>query len=231
MTTVIVQARIGSTRLKNKMLLELHDHKVIEWVLMRVKQCNIIDQFILAIPDTKENEILETYGKKYDYIISKGSEQDVLSRFYYAAYENNAKQIVRVCADNPLIAPTEIDLLIDYYNENRFDYVYNHIPKENLYPDGLGGEIVSFETLKYIYENAVKAEHREHVFNYVWDNNEKFNIGTFNPNIYKLRHPEIKLDVDSISDYNYLQSLPINPEMRADDIVELAIYKKRSNEV
>lgn len=226
MISAIVQARIGSTRLRHKVLQDLNGLKLIDWILSRVKQSKKVDSFILAIPDTKENEILQTYALKYGFRVFKGSEQDVLTRFYEAAKLDKSNNIVRICADNPVVSGSEIDHLIDFYmNSKNLDYAYNHIPRDNLYPDGLGGEIVSFQVLEHVFLNASSKEHREHIFNYIWEFKNNFKIGTFDPPNQALHHPELDLDIDTMEELEWFRSLPISPNMSIEKIINIILNK------
>ena len=220
-TVAIIQARIGSSRLKNKMMLSLHGKPIIEWIIKRVKKSKNIDTLVVAIPKSKENNILEKYLKKLNVRVYRGSEKNVLKRFYEASKIYNCENIIRVCADNPLIDPKEIDNLINFFKNNPCDYAYNHIPKNNLYPDGLGAEIVSKKTLKNIYKNAKSKEHKEHCFSYIWDNKEKFNIKTFNPKDTKLQHPEMRFDIDTFEDYYKLNMLNININTSSKKLIKI----------
>ena len=224
----IIQARMGSSRLLNKMLLILHGHSIIEWVIKRTTKSCLLDDLVVAIPDTPENDVLEVEILKFGAKVFRGDENDVLSRFYFAAKENNATHVVRVCADNPLIDSNEIDNLIRYYFQNSCDYAYNHIPKNNNYPDGLGAEITSFETLKYLFEITKQTQQREHIFNYIWENTDQFSIKTFNPTSKEIQYPELKLDLDTQNDFNWLKKLNINPEMSASEIIKSALKISRS---
>ena len=127
----LIQARMGSNRLPNKMMLSLHGKPIIEWVVYRVLKSKKINQVILATSTNYENDILESYIQKVfkNVYVFRGSENDVLNRFYETAKYIQATHIIRICADNPLIDGKEIDNLIDFYLKNNFDYVYNHIPK------------------------------------------------------------------------------------------------------
>lgn len=212
MNVAIIQARIGSTRLKNKMLLTLKDSLIIEWVLYRVKKSLLIDKVILAIPNTTANDILEFYANKFNIEVVRGPEDNVLERFKIAldTCGPNIKNILRICADNPLICPKQIDVLINKFNLSDCDYAYNHIPKKNTYPDGLGCEIINLKSFNTIYDNASLQSHKEHCFNYLWDNIEKFNVLTFDPPEIIMCKPHLKFDIDTIEDFNYLNSLNIN---------------------
>ena len=139
----------------------------------------MLDDMIVAIPDSEENDILEAYIRKLNVDIYRGNEEDVLHRLYCAAVIKKASHVVRICADNPLICGDEIDNLISFYNQNPCDYAYNHIPLNNTYPDGLGAEIVSFDLLKHLQQVATVKKHREHCLSYIWDNRNNFVIKTF----------------------------------------------------
>jgi spore coat polysaccharide biosynthesis protein SpsF len=219
---VIVQARMGSCRLPGKMLLPLHGIPIVEWVFRRVQKAKLINNILFAVPKTSENDNLNAFLKKIGAMVYRGSEEDVIERFYFAAKNVNATHIVRVCADNPFIAGSEIDQLIQFYLKSGCDYAYNHIPKNNCYPDGIGAEIVSFEILKSINNQAKAHYQREHIFNFIWDNPDKFEILTFDPADERLAHPDIKLDIDTPRDYEKLCKMKVDIEMEAFEIVAAA---------
>lgn len=217
----IIQARMGSTRLPKKMMLPLHGRPIIEWVLHRVKKSNKVNEVILAIPDSKENDPLETIGNKFFVNVVRGSEHDVLSRFKKAISSTQAKLVVRVCADNPLVDHMEINNLIDAYMNTNSDYVFNHIPLNNLYPDGLGAEIVSRELLVKIDKLATSDHNREHCLSYITEHPEIFKVSTFNPLHSALHRPDLKFDVDTLADLEKLRRLDIDIDSTAIDIVQL----------
>lgn len=219
---IIVQARMSSTRLPNKMMLWLHGYPVIEWVFRRVNQAKFAKQVIFALPDNPADDVLAEYLTKLGAQVFRGSEDDVVARYWGVAQSCGANQIVRVCADNPFVSGSEIDRLIEFYNCSDYDYAYNHIPKGNSYPDGLGAEIVSKEALTKINHEARNPEHREHVFNYIWANANEFRIGTCDPLDISLNHPELKLDMDTPQDYQQLLQWPVRPDMTAAEIVAIA---------
>ncbi len=220
----IVQARLGSKRLANKMLLHFNGYPVIEWVYKRLLKSKLLDAILFAIPESPDNNILEYYLKNLGAEVHRGSENDLVDRYYNAAIECKAEHIVRICADNPLVTATEIDYLIYKYKYYNCDYAYNHIPLKNNWPDGLGGEICHIDLLKEIYKKTKIKEHREHIFNYIWDNSNYYNIKTFNaPQM--LGHPNLKFDIDDIRDYENLISLPYCINMTSEEIVNLALKK------
>lgn len=218
----IVQARMGASRLPNKMMLWFHGYPVVEWIFHRVSQCQKLDQLIFALPEGQKDDILAEYLKSIGAVVFRGSEQDVVARFYGAAKSAEATHVVRICADNPLICASEVDRLVDFYFEsNTLDYVYNHIPLKNAYPDGLGAEMISFTLLEEIHQKAIVPSQREHVLNYVRDSPGSFRIGTFDPLESWLFRPDLKLDLDTPDDYQKLLRLPLKIDMTTAEVVRL----------
>jgi len=207
-SVAIVQARLGSTRLPYKMLLSLHGKPIIEWVLKRVNKSKLIDDIIVAIPSSEDNNILEKYIVDYE-----------------SVKECKPDNIVRVCADNPLIDGNEIDNLINFYNNNKCNYAYNHIPKNNLYPDGLGSEILSFELLKWLNDNVTSQHHKEHCLSYITDNQDKFSIKTFNPLDNILHRPDLKFDVDTFDDYYKLAMKDFDINVSSHQLIKIFTEK------
>jgi spore coat polysaccharide biosynthesis protein SpsF len=216
----VIQARLGSSRLPNKMVFSLHGYPIIEWVVRRVALSTRIRRIILATSTETENDVLEAEGRRLGIEVFRGSEDDVLGRFYHATIESDASHIIRICADNPLIWGPEIDNLIAFMQEHPCDYAYNHIPRNNRYPDGIGAEIVSAELLRKLHTVATLQEHREHIFSYIWDNPHMFTISTFDPPDPALHHPEIRLDVDSFEDFRHLALLNIDINDHPTDIIQ-----------
>lgn len=226
----VVQARMGASRLPNKMMLWLHGLPVAGWVLQRLRSARRVDRLLFALPDTAQDDVLAGYLENEGAEVLRGSETDVLGRYAAAAKHTCAGTIVRVCADNPVVAGSEVDRLIDLFEAGDFDYAYNHIPRGNRYPDGLGAEIVSHETLTDLDCRATFAEHREHVFNYIWAHRGNFRIGTCNPADEGLAHPELKLDLDTLDDYRRLLRLSLRPDMSAQEVVDCALAATRNED-
>jgi spore coat polysaccharide biosynthesis protein SpsF len=220
----IIQSRMGSSRLPNKAMLSLHGKPIIEWVYRRVSASKLVNNVIVAIPTTKVDDVLDNFLKEIGANVFRGSEADVLERFYLAAKQNSASHIIRICADNPFIDGEEIDNLIKYYLEHNFDYAYNHVPLNNKYPDGFGAEIISFDILEKMYLLAKSPSQREHLLNYLWDNKNSFSIGTFDPSNKVMHHPELKFDIDTIEDYISLSLLKgVNLDTPAFEIVKIKL--------
>jgi len=221
----IVQARTGSTRLPNKTMRILHGIPIVEWVYRRMKQLKLTDQLIFAIPKNSGDDELAEFLNKLGALVYRGSELDVLDRFYNAALECDADLVVRICADSPLVSASEVDRLICFYQKSDCDYAYNHVPRCNNYPDGLGAEITSFEILKTIHQEVIKKTHREHIFDSIWDQKDRFLIATFDPEDRRLFHPELKLDIDTLEDLEHLEGQKISIDMAPHEIISALLDK------
>ena len=108
-------------------------------------------------------------------------------------------------------------------------YVYNHIPRNNLYPDGLGAEMVSYALLDELAARAVIPAHREHCFSFIWDNPQLFSIHTFDPAEPSMHRPDIRLDIDTMEDYQRISRLPVQPDSTPEGVVSAydAVFGKR----
>jgi len=218
-TIAVVQARMGSKRMCNKIMLCLNGFPIAKWVLHRLKKSKLIDEIVFSIPNTPDNDVLGMYLYKQGSEVYRGSEEDVLDRFYQTGIAFSADTIVRICADNPFVTGSEIDYLIKYYEANNYEYVYNHIPFNNRYPDGLGGEITSMDIIRHLNRLVEDAYQREHLFNYIWDNRKKYKIGTFDPIDEYIAHPEIKLDINTGIDYENMMRLDLNLDSTPREII------------
>ena len=225
----VIQARLCSTRLPCKMMLHLKGYPIIEWVVRRVKKSRRIHDMVVAIPDAKADDVLADHLRKMDVDVCRGSEKDVLNRLFNAAKAKNATLVVRICADNPLISAEEIDNLISFYKEYPCDYAYNHIPRNNVYPDGLGAEIVPFKVLRRLEEEVADLAHREHVLTYIWEHRKAFKVKTFDPPNPQIRHPELKLDIDTIGDYRKIALSKVSIDSTAEEIVKSFLTPAHEN--
>jgi len=213
-TIAIVQARMGSSRLPGKMMMDLCGHPLLFWVLSRVKRAKLTDSTLLATSDMEKDDPLAELAQQLNVPVFRGSETDVLGRFVAAAIMAKADHVVRVCGDNPLIAPEEIDRLVEFFEktlqvENNADnlYAFNFASKmENDYPDGFGAEILSMPLLEELARLDDQPSSREHVTAYIWNHPEKFMIRTF-PAPKEIAYPSVKLDVDSQEDLDKLRAL------------------------
>jgi glutamate-1-semialdehyde 2,1-aminomutase len=157
----IVQARIGSTRFPNKVMQRVTDVPLIGLLLARLSRATRLDGVMLATSEDARNDQLATYVGSLGHSVFRGSENDVLDRYYKAARQAGADVVVRVTGDCPLIDPAIVDAVVVEFLESRADYASNVEPPT--YPDGLDVEVFSFKALERAHQEARESHQREHV--------------------------------------------------------------------
>lgn len=189
MIGAIIQARMGSTRLYGKVMKVISDKTILEHIIERVKQSKMIDKIIIATTIQTIDDEIETEALKCGVNVFRGNEEDVLSRYYYAAKMNELSCIVRICSDCPLIDWRLIDKVIFKYLKGNYDIVTNanlHI-EQGTFPLGLGVEVFSFDVLLNAHIKATEKYQREHVTPYIYENSNRVNILRNNNNYSKYR--------------------------------------------
>jgi spore coat polysaccharide biosynthesis protein SpsF (cytidylyltransferase family) len=201
MIAAIIQARIGSTRLPGKVIKDLCGKPVLWHVVTRAMEAQTIDTVIVATTDKKEDDVIVDLCHEYNFPVYRGSENDVLDRYYQCASMFYADTIVRITSDCPLIDPHVIDLVVQNFNEGTYDYVTNTL--EYTFPDGLDVEVFSFEALRTAWQNATLSSEREHVTPYIR------NHGEFQKNnvISKKPYPSYRLTLDYPEDYQFIKQI------------------------
>ncbi len=218
-TVAVIQARLGSSRLPCKTLLSLGEKPLIDWVVERTCRSRLLDDVVVACPDTELDDVLCDHLEKRHVRVVRGPEEDVLARFVLAAEEFRADQVVRICADNPFVWWEAIDRLIRFHAQGSADYSYNHVPRGSLWPDGLGAEIVAMDLLRRLAYEAVEPQQREHCLNYIWDNPGMFRTATFDPEEEWLQRPDIRLDIDTVQDFCRMSRLAKSSDAQARELV------------
>jgi spore coat polysaccharide biosynthesis protein SpsF len=170
----IIQARMGSTRLPGKVMMEIVGKPMLWHVINRVKHAKRLDDIVIATTALNEDKQILELASEIRVKSYAGSEDDVLDRYYQAAIIYKADVIVRITADCPLIDPTVIDRAIEFYLDHDFEYVGTGIKPS--YPDGLDTEVFSFGVLKRAWKEATLASEREHVTPYIKKNPQVFSI-------------------------------------------------------
>jgi spore coat polysaccharide biosynthesis protein SpsF len=160
-TAVIVQARMGSTRLPGKVMLDLDGMPVLAHVLNRCHQIRNADVAVCAISDQPASDPIEVLARKCDAIVYRGSEDDVLARHLGAAQSVNADIVVRITSDCPLIDPEICDRVVELRSEKGADYATNNMPRT--FPHGVDCEVFTFDVLAQASTVARGSEDRQHV--------------------------------------------------------------------
>lgn len=202
----MIQARTGSTRLRGKTMADIKGKPMLEHLIDRIKTCATLNSIVVATTERKEDDVIAALAEKCGIGWFRGAEDDVLDRYVKAAEKFKADVIVRICADNPLTDPWEVDKLVRFHTETQADYSYNNRPHPNSLPDGIGAEVISMDTLMRIYEIAKEQPYREHVTLFAYDNPNLFHVERLDADP-DLRRPDIKLDVDFSGDLQYIREV------------------------
>jgi spore coat polysaccharide biosynthesis protein SpsF len=174
-TVAIIQARMGSTRLPGKTLADIHGKPLIQRLLERVQAVPRIDEIIVATTVHRSDDVLESWAKSFGVHCFRGSEADVLDRYYQASRGRNAELVVRLTADDPLKDPALIARTIDALRaEPAADYASTSI--RPTFPEGLDCEAMRIGALERAHRNATLPSEREHVTSYIWTHPDLFRI-------------------------------------------------------
>jgi len=229
---LIIQARMGSTRLPEKTMMDLAGAPLIGRILERVKRCDRLDEIVLAIPDMPIDNILRDVGIEYGVSVFAGSENDLLERYYQAAVWSGADIVGRLPADNATPEPSEIDRIVDHHvSLGRRGFSSNLSSIDNSgYPDGIGAEIFDFSLLKEAREIHSNSDRREHVhlnfYNYVTGiavDSKWCPVSTIECPA-SFRRPDLVLDVNTLEQYEIMRQLyeylyPRNPFFHITDTI------------
>ena len=212
-TGIIIQARLGSTRLPNKMILPFYNGKgILEILLIRLLEAIDLQKtpIILATSDNPLDDSIEKIGDDFGITVFRGSEQNVLNRFIKAARFNNLSHIVRICADNPLLDMLKLQqLIVSTENKNYDYYAYatSDLKPTILTSFGFWAEFVSLDALEKVESSTNEEFFREHVTNYVYTHPNNFNIkySLINPQIE--REENIRLTIDTEADFEVVKEI------------------------
>jgi len=203
-TVIIIQARMGSTRLPGKILKKIMGRPLIEYQIERLKKIENADNIAIATTVHEDDQIIVDLCKQLGYLYYRGSENDVLSRYIDAAILFDAELIVRINADCPLIDPNVVKRVIKYFHENipKYDYVSNILKPS--YPIGYHTEVFSLDALKKAHKNAKDLEEREHVTPYIYRNPKEFKIGSVELDVNYSHH---RWTVDYAEDFDLIKKI------------------------
>lgn len=174
---IVIQARRGSTRLPDKVMLPLKDKPLLLRMYERIEAAKVKKEIVIAATTEKEDDLIAVLCRENNLNCFRGHAEDLIDRHYKAALEYNADIVVKIPSDCPLICPDVIDNVIGYYleNEGKFDFVSNLHPATH--PDGNDVEVIPVGILKTTWEEAKQDFEREHTTSFIWDNPERFRIG------------------------------------------------------
>jgi len=199
---IIIQARMRSQRLPGKVMLELCGKSVIERIIERLKNCRNSSVVIVATTEDSLDDALAEAAERSGAEVFRGSQDDVLSRYYQAALENKLDIIVRVTGDSPLIDPAIVDSLIEGYLHSGAGYFSNTL--KHTFPLGFSAEVFSFDALKEAHLEAKESYQREHVTPYIYEHPARFKVKGFESEI---NYPGFRLTLDTPEDYRLIKAV------------------------
>lgn len=211
---IFLQARMGSSRLPGKTLKLIKGKPLIFYVIERLKL--IGEEIVVLTSQLPIDDILEEWCIDNNIKCFRGSEENVLERYYKAAIFYKADNIIRATGDNPLVGPFFAKELLDKHINNKVDYSSNKSEIGSNLPDGLGVEIFTFESLEISMRKSTQKHHFEHVNEYILENKDKFkiykdcNAGGF------IDHSQIRLTVDTAQDFKKIEKIINNPSFKID---------------
>jgi spore coat polysaccharide biosynthesis protein SpsF len=194
----IVQARLGSKRFPRKVFANLAGKPMIWHLIERLKYSREINKIILATTDNQLDDDLSKWAETENVLCFRGSENNLLQRFYFTAKHYEADIIARVTADDPFKDPEIIDYLINVLLANDYDFVCNNNPPS--FPEGLDTEIFTYKSLERAYSESIDDYEKEHMTQYFYRNPDKFSQYNF-LNSENLSH--LRWTVDTIADFEF----------------------------
>lgn len=171
-TVAIIQARMSSSRLPGKVLIEFRGKPVLEHIVQRLKKCKLIDEIVIATSDHDSDNKIENFCLEKNLNLFRGSLNDVLDRYYNAAIQYKADAILRITGDCPVIDPEIVDKIINAFHENKCDLC----GLSGDFPDGLDCSVFSFKAIEKAWKEAKLKSEREHVGPYIEKNPDIFKI-------------------------------------------------------
>ncbi|WP_017756428.1 cytidylyltransferase domain-containing protein [Calidifontibacillus oryziterrae] len=199
---VIIQARMGSSRLPGKILKPLGSFDVLTYVVERSKKIKGVSKVIVATSLLPQDDVVEEWCKRKDVSYFRGSETDVLSRYVEAAKEYNPEYVIRVTADCPFVDYQLATKMVEKKNETRCDFmsIIGDLPR------GLAVELFSYHSLNYMNQHGKEQRHREHVTYYAYEFKEEFSWDTIEA-CEAIQQPELRITLDTEEDYELCKKI------------------------
>lgn len=209
-TAVIVQARLGSTRLPGKVLKELCGKPILWHVWNRLSKAINVDDIIVATTILPEDDLIQSFCEENNIAYYRGSSNDVLSRYLETAIKYNIETIVRITADCPVIDPIILGQMIETYRKEKPDYLSNCITRT--FPRGLDAEIFSISALETANNNATLDFEREHVTPFIYSHPELFTLKNY-------------INAQDLSSYRW--TVDTEEDFRLIEVIYNSLYKKK----
>lgn len=222
-TVIIAQARMTSTRLPGKVLKTVLGKPLLEYQVERLQRVQLADAIVIATTTNDTDQPIVDWCDRCSIPYYRGSESDVLSRYYEAAQAHQADVIVRVTSDCPLIDPTVTDQVIQAFHDrySGVDYVSNCLQRS--YPRGLDTEVFSFRALQESFEQATTAAEREHVTLFIDSQPDRYHLAGITHAKDESHH---RWTVDTAEDFELIRRIletlyPVKPDFSWQDVLKL----------
>ena len=217
----IIQARMGSSRLPGKVMMDIAGQPMLARVYIRSSRSTTVDQTQVATTTEPADDAIAEYCDFSGIPFTRGSQFDVLDRYYQAASQAKADVVVRITADCPVIDPVLIDGVVKAVTEEHFDFACNRLPPPwgRTYPIGLDTEVVSFQNLERAWREAKEPQQREHVMPFFYEGVELASVSRqletgVSPRVYKialLHHAtdfgDYRWTVDTAEDLEFIRQV------------------------
>lgn len=223
MNLCIIQARMGSSRLPGKVLKNVHGKPILQQVVERLSPAAGIDQLMVATTTNPEDDAIEKFCIDHAIKCYRGSDWDVLERFYEAALSAGAvsgDNIIRICCDNPIHSHKVVDFVVQQFLKYQVDYFSNSNQEPDFLEDGFDVEVTTFDAIATAHKEATMLSQREHVMPYIKQCG-KFSLG------WRKSNPgyTYKFSVDTENDLKAAEAifseLESTPDFGIDEVVNL----------
>ena len=222
-TAIIVQARMTSTRLPGKIMKEVMGKPLLEYQVERIKRVKSKDEIVIATTRGDADRVIVDFCDRVSISCFRGSEQDVLSRYYEAAKAFNADVVVRLTSDCPLIDPSIVERVIRHYFDHSGDHDYVSNCLVRTYPRGMDTEVFPVRVLEEGFREASDPQDREHVTPFIYRQPQRYRLSNV---AYHRDCSSHRWTVDTEEDFVLIKRIlealyPAKPEFSAEDVLDL----------
>lgn len=198
----VVQARMSSVRLPGKVLKEICNKPIIQWIVQRTRAAKTVDEVVIITSTNPQDDPIAEFAEKQNILCYRGSEHDVVDRCYNSAKQFNADIFVRITADNPFTDPQLIDEMVLHFQKSGLDLLENSNPCT--FPHGLNFEVLSFDCLEKLWKETRDQNYLDKFKNHVIENPDRFKVGNYE---YSENLSKIRLTVDYPKDLELARKL------------------------
>ena len=223
---------MGSSRLPGKVMMKINGKPLLYYVLNQVKASKYVSRIFVATSTLTQDDEIELYANSQNVEVFRGSETDVLDRFYQCAKKFSLDPIIRISADSPFVGSQIIDQCIENFQKTNVDYLSNVVKYEktswkehhNGFPYGTAVEIFSFSSLEKSWQESMKPSDREHVTEYIINNSEKFRIDSISN---FTDQSKFRIAVDTKDDFKQAEHIIMNMGSTTFDINNIISFLKK----